>query len=223
MSKGIWEIQRKWIEKEAIAQIIVGPVVSIAAPLGSAYMVGRGLMHAPYNLPLWASGMVALTMELTGFHVGGQLIAALDHNRRLSKRKEKKQGARARLLAVMLGSYIFGAAAFIAIQETVAAAFLPFLVLANVLTYNERVGQYWRETDKPDEPQGSSSVVSSTPKSKHKREREPSVAGHTLLRLRAQYPDATYETLGRLTAEAIGRGKPYSKAWVAGQFKKEGS
>lgn len=140
------EVQRTVGEKEAISRILIGPGVTLIGPIGAAYMVYRGLLKAPFLFPDWVAICAGVAIELTAFHIGGEMLETLDANRRLTRRRDQRtQAGRSWLTIAMFVLFVVGEIAFIGYMDTWWAFFLPLLSVVNTLTTNERISRFWRE------------------------------------------------------------------------------
>lgn len=246
------EVQRTVGEKEAIARILIGPGVTLIGPIGAAYMVYRGLLKYPFTFPSWVAICVGIAIEITAFHIGGEMLETIDANRRLTKKKEQQtQAGRSWLTIVLFAGFVLGEIVFIGYMDTWWAFFLPLLSVVNTLTTNERISRFWREQEtqlprievlppqRPTAsrpmlggasadlapgllPQASSYIADEKPPDPSPRSQEHYRAVSALVSVRQRYPHASLAELGRLTAKALGRPKPFVKSWVSDALKEAG-
>ncbi len=204
---GSQELERYWSELNAKLVSVISYPACWLAPVPSAILVSQAVGRV---FKLWppVAWVVAAVIELLGLVTTHEWLIAREGNRRAGR----GFGGAGELLAVALVlSYFAVTEAFIVTLGEWRGWLFPGLSAVAVLSLNLRMTRHVRA-----EERARRSAVRSAVRSVVVRSADPKL--NALLNAVNAHPGASYAELGAAVAQAVGRTKPYSKAWVAAKL-----
>ncbi len=204
-------LERAWSEINAGLMAVVSYPACWLAPVPSAILVSRAVATT-FALPQVVAIVVAAVIELLGLVTTHEWLIAREANHR----HKRPFGSAGEGLAVFLVLVYFAVTeAFIVTLGEWRGWLFPGLSAVAVLSLNLRMMRHQRAEERAEarlrRSQRRSEIVNNADRKLN-----------ALVNAVNAHPGASYAEIGALVAQATGRKKPYSKAWVAARLARAG-